>query len=264
MSPAEIERLKDLLPTSLGNAEVREQIARDILRRSVFSARMAFVPYLATIRDVATRMLEGEIDQASARDILGGLLEQMGHSPLDEGGLRNPASIRRLNLILETQTQMAASVAQLAEQTDAVVDLWPAWSLERLEGRRAPREDWLARWNAAGDSVGWEGARREPAYGDGTSFAFVALKSSPIWQALGDGVGGFTDTLGNPYPPFAYSSGMGWEDVDRETCEQLGLLKRGEAVRTPLQTTVAPSSDELAAAAGRYGFSELLEGLEDA
>ena len=40
-------RLKELLPTSLGSAEIREQIARDILRRSVFSARMECARYLA-------------------------------------------------------------------------------------------------------------------------------------------------------------------------------------------------------------------------
>ena len=40
MKPADIIRLKDLLPTSLGSDEIREQIAADILRRSVFSARL--------------------------------------------------------------------------------------------------------------------------------------------------------------------------------------------------------------------------------
>ena len=40
MDPAEIIRIKELLPTSLGSDEVREQIAADILRRSIFSARM--------------------------------------------------------------------------------------------------------------------------------------------------------------------------------------------------------------------------------
>ena len=51
MDPAEIIRIKELLPTSLGSDEVREQIAADILRRSIFSARMEDLRHLAVIRD---------------------------------------------------------------------------------------------------------------------------------------------------------------------------------------------------------------------
>ncbi len=58
----------------------------------------------------------------------------------------------------------------------------------------------------------------------------VARKDSPIWQALGDGAGGFDDTLGTPYPPFAFGSGMGVEDVDRDTAMSLGLIDRDSQV----------------------------------
>ena len=258
MNSAEIERLKELLPTSLGSAEVREQIAADILRRSVFSARMECARYLADVREAVAQMLEGTLDQASARDRLEGFLERMGHSMSDEGGLRNPASIRRLNLILDTQTQMAASVARLQGQTPAVVEEWPAWKLERVEGRSLPRKDWLARWNLAGQSVGWEGAVARPIYGDATAYCFLALKSSPIWQALGDGVGGFRDTLGNPFPPFAYSSGMDWTDVSRRECIELGLEPDGKPVEAG---SLAPSEDEIEEVAKRFGFGDFGEGL---
>ena len=247
MTPADIERIKELLPTSLGSEEIREQIAADILLRSVFSARMESARYLAKVREVATALLEGRISQSDARNTLEGLLDQMGHSMQDGGGLKNPASIRRINLILETQTQMAASVAQLDEQTDDVVEMWPAWELMRLEGRSFPRPDWAARWNAAGGSIGWDSAL--PTHIGGR---MIALKSSPIWQALGDGVGGYRDTLGNPYPPFAYSSGMGWEDVDRDECERLGLDANG--ARPTFRASLAPDLAQLREAADRYGF----------
>ena len=39
MDAADIIRIKDLLPTAMGSDELREQVAADILRRSVFSAR---------------------------------------------------------------------------------------------------------------------------------------------------------------------------------------------------------------------------------
>jgi len=48
----------------------------------------------------------------------------------------------------------------------------------------------------------------------------VALKSSGIWQALGD----FEDGLGNPYPPFAFNSGMILQDVERDEAVKLGVI----------------------------------------
>ena len=252
MKPEDIERVKELLPTSLGSDEIREHYAREILQRSIIVARMENARYLAKIRDVCTAMAAGEINAADARAQLLAVLEQMGHSPQDEGGLRNPASIRRLNLILDTQRQMAASVARLSEETEATAFMDPAWELVRMGTRRVPREDWPARWRAAGNSVGWEGALKD---------RFIALKSSPIWQALGDGSGGFTDTLGNPYPPFAFSSGMDWVAVDRDTCEKLGLVKSSDPASIPERPSLSPSERDIKDAIDRYGFDNLMEDL---
>lgn len=218
-----IERLKELLPTDLGSAEMREHYAREILERSVVSARMMAADYLDTVRETCAAVLDGAISQSTARDALEEHLERLGFS-MEDPALTNHASLRRLNLVIETQTQMAASLARLAGQTDAVVALWPAWRLTRLEPRSVPREDWKKRWTAAGDAVGWKGACKPLADG-----GFTALKDSPIWQALGDGAGGFTDTLGNPYPPFAFGSGMGWEDVGAEEAASLGLSPASSA-----------------------------------
>lgn len=231
-----IERIKALLPTTLGSEEIRSQIAADILRRSVFSARMASESYLAQIRDVCAEVVAGKLSTAQARERLLKTLEAMGHSPQDEGGLKNPASIRRLDLIVNTQANMAASVARVMSQTAGTLEDFPAWELTRFEGRRVPRKDWRARWTLAGQSVGWAGALPMTSTG-----RMVALKSSPIWQALGDGVGGFTDSLRNPYPPFAYSSGMDWLDVDREEAERLGLkLPASQRIEVP---SLAPQED---------------------
>lgn len=252
MKPEDIQRVKDLLPTNFGSEEIKTHYAREILQRSIWSARMSFAHYLAKLRDVCTAISGGEINAADARAQLLTVLEQIGHSPQDAGGLKNPASIRRLNLILDTQRQMAASVARLSEETEATMTIFPAWELVRTGTRRVPREDWPARWRAAGDSVGWEGALQG---------RFIALKSSPIWQALGDGAGGFTDTLGNPYPPFAYSSGMNWRAVDADTCEKLGLVKSSSPESMPERPSLSPSDDDIAAAIDRYGFDNLMEDL---
>lgn len=253
MTAADIQRIKDLLPTSLGSDELRSSIASDILRRSVFSARMESARYLAKIREVCAQVLEGSINQATARARLLETLSQMGHSPLDDGGLTNPASIRRLNLIVDTQRQMAASVSRIQTQTPGTLAAYPAWELTRLVGKAVPREDWPARWRNAGESIGWEGALKD---------RFIALKTSPIWQALGDGAGGFRDTLGNPYPPFAYSSGMAWVAVDRETCERLGLS--GPEPETVPSASLSPAEKDIADAASRLGFTleDLAEGIE--
>ena len=259
MTPAEIMRLKDLLPTSLGSEDIREQIARDILARSIFSARMESAHYLQRLREVCTEILTGEKDKASAIADLGSLLEQMGHSPLDGGGLSNPASLRRLNLILDTQRQMATSVALLSEQTESTVWLYPAWELSRRETRRLPRADWPQRWQAAGDSVGWDGALTLRGI---TGSRMIALKSSPIWAALGSGAGGYTDTLGNPYPPFAYNSGLDWDEVDRDECIALGLITADEDIAAPGEQSLSPGGKDIQDAIARYGFPEIGDGLD--
>ena len=254
MTAADVIRIKELLPTSLGSDEIREQIAKEILQRSVFSARMESARYLAKIREVCAQIADGGINQATARLELLNVLAEMGHSPQDEGGILNPASLKRLNLILDTQRQMAASVATLEEQSDDVVYLYPAWELTRFETRAKPRVDWYDRWTAAGNSCGFEGALKDN---------LIALKSSPIWAALGNGAGGYRDTLGNPYPPFAFGSGMDWDDVDRERCIELGLVKEDEEIMRPGRASLSPEDAEIIAAAERYGFDfdAFVEGL---
>lgn len=265
MTPAEIIRLKELLPTDLGSAEIREQIARDILARSIFSARMESAHYLKRLREVCIKIATGEISNASGRADLLSLLEQMGHSPLDDGGIMNPASIRRLNLILDTQRQMAISVAKISEQTEATLAVWPAWELIRLGSRRVRRADWPERWNAAGESVGWEGALDRTLGISGPRF--IALKTSPIWQALGSGVGGYTDAIGNPYPPFAFGSGMDWDQVDRDECIALGLIaddyQPADATLAGASgASLAPTGKDIEEAIARYGFPEIGDGLD--
>lgn len=252
MNAADVIRLKELLPTALGSEEIRTRIASDILQRSVFSARMESARYLAKIREVCAEIANGTISQADARLKLVTLLEQMGHSPQDGGGITNPASIRRLNLVVDTQRQMAASVAVLSEQTEATVSMWPAWELTRLESRRVPRDDWKRRWAAAGLACGFKGALKD---------RMIALKSSPIWAHIGNGAGGFRDTLGNPYPPFAFSSGLDWVEVDRDECIALGLITEEEDVAAPSLASLSPAERDIAEAIERYGMPGIGEDL---
>lgn len=120
-----------------------------------------------------------------------------------------------IQIVISTWKKMDASIRQLDWQTKGQLKRYPAWRLARIGYREIPRKDWYARWTAAGASIGWTGACMSD---------YVALKTSPIWQALGEGAGGYKDTWGNPYPPFAIDSGMGWYPVGEEESFNLGLI----------------------------------------
>ena len=129
------------------------------------------------------------------------------------------ASEGKLDFIVKIQRRMAQSLGQLAAQNPGQIARSPAWRLVRGGTRRVPRDDWDRRWAAAGFACGWQGA---------CSDDYVALKDSPIWAELGDGAGGFRDAIGNPFPPFAFGSGMTWKRVSREEAKELGLIEETE------------------------------------
>ncbi len=223
----------NLLPSSQSAAEIREAYSRAVRQRSLFSARTTQAGYLERMQDVINRFLTGDVTEAYARQELQFKLQELGYDPelggfpgdvdvppAEPGGLRDLSSDMRLELILRTQQQMANNLARAAANAADPYELheYPAWSFERVGVVERPR-DWMPRWAAAGNSVGWEGAVADP---------MVALKSSPIWAALGDGAGGYTDVTGSDVPPFAYNSLMDWVDVTRDEAFALGLIDEAE------------------------------------
>jgi hypothetical protein len=242
MSPADIILEKALLPTHLDTQAIREQIAADIRRRSIFSAQTYQEAYLQEMQQVLADVASGKMNDATARMKLKQWLDGSGYTPDQPNSLTDLGSTRRLQLILDTQTKMAANVANLDAETPESLDESPAWELTRIGVRRVPRSDWQQRWQAAGDSVGWQGAIRSP---------MVARKDSPIWAALGSGVGGFDDALGNPYPPFAFSSSMGWLPLMKEEAQSYGL-DLGSPV-TPEKASLTPNEEELSGVLDKMG-----------
>lgn len=235
---------KQLLPTDLSSAEIRDRIPAGIRERAIFSARTTELSVLQRIKDAVEKIADGQINGADARLEILHALDGVGYNPEVSGdsGLQDRSSRWRLDLIIKTNRQMAAGAAQASESAIART-LYPAWRLERYGGRRQPRKDWFARWKAAGDSIGWKGAIRQE---------MVARKDSPIWKALGDGAGGFRDTLGNPFPPFAFSSGMAWTPVSASDAEAMGLS--GDPAEAQ-SVTLAPAESEIAEAADKFGIS---------
>lgn len=251
-------RARTVMPTPLSSAELRK-LGRGILDRSVFSARTTKAEYLADVALAVDDMLAGKINQATGRWRLMQRLAEIGYDPetgfpdeefagippAERGTLRDLSSERRLDLMLETNRRMAANYGRMvAGNGDYALREYPAWELVRLYERRIERGSpkslspgWMQRWFDAGAETGWEGAARSE---------FAALKWSPIWQALGDGAGGYDDTLGNPYPPYAFNSGLGWREIGRREADGLGLLSGGAAERPrPSAGSLSPGEQEV-------------------
>ena len=72
------------------------------------------------------------------------------------------------------------------------------------------------------------------------------------------GAGGYRDTLGNPFPPFAFGSGLAWADISRDEAIKLGLVPGDAKAGTP---SLSPSEADMADAARRLGFDDAFTDL---
>ena len=134
---------------------------------------------------------------------------------------------------LQVSTDVAAGGGRFLNQMQSI-DQYPAMELKRMVQRDVPRgfkqgpkgelipvpdDDWPSRWDAAGGEF----------YDD----RMIAAVDDHVWQALGDGEGGYDDALGNPFPPFAFNSGFMTFDISRKEAEDLGVIDAGEKVEAP-------------------------------
>lgn len=255
---------KSLLPTGLGSAEIK-QLDSGIRRQSLFSARTTNEYYLDQIKNAVDSVLNPQTIQrpdrvsptnpagnvtvgmnpATARASLRQTLRDLGYKPdeEDEGTIKDLSSDARLNLVVKTNVELAQGAGQFAQgnANQDVVDAFPAWELVRYEDREVPRGEkrgpersiipdpfnaWPTRFRAAATEAGDVDAIKVL---DDTG-RMIALKSSGTWEALGSGAGGYDDTLDNPFPPFAFNSGMWTEEVSRKECIAVGLIQEGDAV----------------------------------
>jgi len=223
-------RSRKLLTTSLSTREMREFPA-DVRARSLWVARANSVPYMEKFADVLDRFLSGAINQAAARNELQEELEALQYDPetgfageedpeippAEKGSLRDISSARRINLKLETQEDLmygrGRKIAGLQR-----IETWPAWELVRGRNSVEPR-DWDARWAKAADSVGWNGVLKSKDAKPGRK---IALKTSPIWKALGSSEL-FDDALDTDHEPFAFNSGMIREELRADETRTAGL-----------------------------------------
>lgn len=231
---------KQLMPTELSSAELA-QLPREVMRTSLTSAQTTLEGLLdryksgiesivspdQVLRPGASVTTTEGFNPATLRSFIKDYLDSISYKPAEgeEGTIKDLSSDKRVDLVVKTNVQLAHGAGRfIQENADPdVVDLFPALEFVRFEDRKEPR-DWEHRWRIAARVAGdVDAARILELEG-----RMVALKSSGIWQQLGDGAGGYDDTLGNPYPPFAFGSGMWTEDVARDEAEELGLLDKGE------------------------------------
>lgn len=254
-------REKELLPTTLSSAQL-SKLGGDLKRRATFSARISRADLLQFIHD-STEKIAGGITEGGdvagahedgdrmlsipeAKAQLKEMAQAVGwepENPEDIGTIKDIRSDSRLQLVVETNVLDTMNGGRWIAGQDAIaLDVNPAQEMVRMGNPKVPR-DWPARWNDARSATIEDGAT------DSASGRMVALKNHPIWQALGDGAGGYTDTLGNPWAPFAFLSQMNTIDVPRDEAVALNLLTE--------TTLIDPESrglnDGLDASAERFG-----------
>lgn len=234
---------KKVMPTNLGSADLK-QLSAGVRNQSLFSAQTTLTDYLDEVKKSVESIVnpqqvqrEGEAqtvtvgyNPAKAQEVLKKTIEKLGYQPDPEkrGTIEDLSSDKRIKLVIDTNVQLAQGAGAFVQQNSdpELVDLWPALELYRLEDKKQPR-DWEQRWHIAAQVAGDPKA----AAALGLHGRMVALKSSGIWQALGDGAGGYDDTLGNPFAPFAFQSGMWTQDVSRDDAVSLGLIAENEEAK---------------------------------
>lgn len=240
-------------PTADSSRQIFRTWDQRIKDQATLSARTTSAAYLDAIRKVLASISARQISPQDGERQLKSTLEHLGYRPdagfPDSRGVVPPAkpgsitdlsSSRRIQLIIDTNVKQARSLGQVAASEDPKILMTaPAWKLTRTGARKKPRGDWKRRWTEAGKACGWYGASKNQ---------MIALKTSPIWQKLADGAGGFEDTLGSPYPPFAFGSGMAWVNVDWDDWEE---LCRREGVPDHLEDITAKARELKAAQSGR-------------
>lgn len=185
----------------------------------MFSATVDLAEPLQLIEDWTQRILGADGDQASAMLEVRKLWERLGYQPdaTQAGGLEDLASVRRITLQIETNVDIARGYGQWMQgQDEAVLDEYLIAELIRASTPEGEPRDWAKRWEQAGGRF-WGGR-------------MIARKDDPVWSAISDPQR-FPDGLGNPYSPFAFSSGMIERDETRDLAEALGLITPTQRVK---------------------------------
>lgn len=225
MTPTAMQRILDrlqkqgTLPNQLTKRTV-DEMGKSMSKYFNEAAKDKIVEFTEKAKSIAQKALEApefSVEGATPdRLLLADFIEAHGEEKV--------AETMNMELFFRVPREVSYGAGNYVRQnaSEEAVDEYPALELLRVYDRATPRgssdrkgdDDWFTRWEAAGGTI--------------VDTRMVALKSDPVWQALGNGEGGYTDTLGNPFPPFAFNSGYEVDEIDRAQAEELGLLKKDE------------------------------------
>lgn len=216
-----------------------KETALDISKRARYFSTAVVCRHTQTLKSILSESLNSGVSIAQTK-------EKLEKAILNLEGKGKVNTLKTANDVVDVCKTMAKGIAVLKKQTPHRLELFPAFRFARVEPRQEPRKDWNKRWDVAGDLCNWSGALRRPR---------IALKTSPIWQYLGQQNGQFNDATGYTFPPFAYNSGLGWREVRSKTLDKLGMVQG--AVQ---DVSFAPSVEEMEGLLAKYGkdASELL------
>ena len=219
---------RGLMPTTANSYELAG-LPADLREQALFASKLNDAHTLQAIQDALAGIVQPEgrapgesVNTATARVAIRKALAQCGYAPepCKEGTIEDLSSERRLNLIIQTNTDMARGRGSwLAMQDPDMLDEFPCWELFRLEEREVPR-NWELRWRSNGGK-----------FFDGR---MIARKDDRIWYDI--------SRFGTPYPPFDYNSGMWTDDVSRSEAEYLGVIDPDEAVEAQKAPKLAMQS----------------------
>lgn len=236
---------REALPTTLGHAELT-LLRRELGNRALVLARVADARILSNVQDMVSQLAKGVspapgeyMNPATFRLRMQEILKAVDYKPEPgrEGSISDLRSKARLDLIVNTETELASGRAQQQADSDPdVADAFPCWELYRAKNPAGATRDWSERWkvaaSASGDSMAasvFESTGR-----------MIARKDSSLWSELGS-TDNFDDALDTDHPPFAFQSGMAVKNVNRATAMRLGFINRGE--RILVQPAAPPESN---------------------
>lgn len=241
---------RGVLPTSLDTQGMRE-LGQGFHRQNFSSAKTLIIDLLDGYKKAVEEIInpttqqrpdrvtpenpQGNVstglDLPSARLRIKQLQESLGMMKGD-GSIKDLTSDARINLVLKTNTETMRGAGQFIQsQSDEMLVTNPAWELFRLKDPRDPKakRNWTGRWEIAGAAAGDTDAMRVFA----STGRMIARKDSPIWNEIGSSTN-FDDGLDNPFPPFAFNSGMDVRDIGYREAIAIGLIQRGAVIQRSL------------------------------
>lgn len=171
--------------------------------------------YRQRLIDLCEQYADLKIEADDAIEQMTPEIERLGSSLNLKGDVDEWNSWHHINTVLNEYANMRDEEENWEGREDGV---FPALRLQlAVPNKYDADRNWLERWIAACQSVNWEGCSKVTT---------AALVGSPVWEALGNGAGGYEDWLGNPFPPFAFASCVNVVGISKDELHTYGLSVR--------------------------------------